>query len=121
MMTTEMKQKPIKFKSQWGTEYDVIFTKNSYANNGRLYVGCYCEDKEYGGYEPYCDVTVNLINNSLPKGNYGFLDTNNGDPKLFAIMEEKGYMEYIEGRYGFSGWCTYPVVKFSDEFIEMIS
>lgn len=114
-----MKQKPIKFMSQWGEEYNVIFTKDTYVNNGRLYVGCLCEDKEYGGYEPYCDVTVN-IDGYLPEGNCAFLDTNNGDPKLFAMMEEKGYMEYVDGWYGSSGWCFYPVVRFSNEFLEMI-
>ena len=119
MMTTE-KQKPIKFKSQWGEEYDIIFEKSSYAKNGRLFVRCLCEDKEYGGYEPYCNVTVNL-KDYLPKGNYAFLDTNNGDPKLFGLMFENGYVEEVDGLVGFSGYCIYPVIKFSDEFIEMIS
>lgn len=111
--------KPIKFKSQWGTEYNIIFIKSNYANNGRLYVGCYFDNEEYGGYEPYCDVTVNL-SNSLPKGNYGFLDTNNGDTKLFDLMFKKGYMKKVNSLIGSSGFCTYPVVKFSDEFLEMI-
>ena len=118
MMTTE-KQKPIKFKSQWGEEYDIIFEKSSYANNGRLFVRCLCEDKEYGGYEPYCNITIN-ISGCLPIGNHAFLDINNGDPNLFRLMFEKGYMEKTEF-VGFSGYCIYPVIKFSDEFIEMIS
>ena len=109
---------PITFKSQWGNEYKIVFRKNNYHNNNRLYVGCMCENEEYGGYELYCDVTVNLAQN-MPDGNYGFLDTNNGDPKLFDMMFEKGWIEDIE-RIGFSGFCTYPLVKFSDEFIKMI-
>lgn len=107
--------KPIKFKSQWGKEYNIIFTKNTYANNGRLYVGCWCEDEEYGGYEPYCDVTVNLIDR-LPEGNYGFLDTNNGDPRLFNLMSENGWIEET-GNVGFSGFCVYPMVEFSEDFL----
>lgn len=120
-MKTGVEQKPIKFKSQWGEEYNIIFRKDTYKNNGRLYVGCLCEDKEYGGYKPYHRaVTVN-IEFPLPEGNYAFLDTNKGDKKLFKLMFKKGYMEEIEGLMGFSGFCTYPVVKFSDEFLEMIS
>ena len=113
-------KKPIKFMSQWGEEYNIIFVKDNYANNNRIYVGCMCEDEEYGGYEPYCSVTVN-IDFPLPEGNFAFLDTNNGDRNLFKLMFDKGYMEEIEGLMGFSGFCAYPVVKFSDEFIEMIS
>lgn len=110
--------KPIKFKSQWGKEYNVIFYKDSYANNGRLYVGCLCEDEEYGGYEPYCNVTVNL-EQKMPNGNFGFLDTNNGDPNLFNLMFENEWMENM-GNFGMSGFCVYPLVKFSDEFLEML-
>ena len=111
--------KPIKFMSQWGTEYDVTFVKKTYANNQRLYVGCLYEDKEYGGYEPYCDVTVNLPDQSLPQGNYAFLDTNNGDSKLFELMQKKGWIKNT-GFIGCSGFCRYPIVRFSDKFIEMI-
>lgn len=110
--------KPVKFKSQWGNEYNVVFYKDNYVDNNRIYIGCMCEDEEYGGYEPYCDVTVNLAQN-MPNGNFGFLDTNNGDPNLFNLMFEKGWIEDI-GIMGASGFCIYPLVKFSDEFLEMI-
>jgi hypothetical protein len=117
-MKGECKMKPIKFKNQWGNEYKVIFYKDNYMDNNRLYIGCMCEDEEYGGYEPYCDVTVNLAQN-MPNGNFGFLDTNNGDPNLFNLMSERGWIEDT-GIMGFSGFCVYPLVKFSDEFLEMI-
>lgn len=110
--------KLIKFTNRWGNEYTVTFYKSNYANNNRLYIGCMCEDKEYGGYEPYCDVTVNL-EQSIPDGNFGFLDTNNGDPNLFDIMYKEGWIDDT-GNVGFSGYCVYPVVRFSDEFLKMI-
>lgn len=109
--------KPIKFKSQWGKVYNIIFCKSRYANNKRLYIGCLCEE-EYGEYEPYCDVTVNLAQR-IPDGNYGFLDTNNADPMLLNLMYAKGWIEDTE-MSGFSGFCIYPLVKFTDEFLEMI-
>lgn len=109
---------PITFTDRWGDEVKVVFYKDNYYDNDRIFIGCMCEDEEYGGYEPYCDVTVNLAQN-MPDGNYGFLDTNNGDPMLFNMMFEKGYIEDT-GRIGFSGFCIYPLVKFSDEFIKMI-
>lgn len=110
--------KPIRFTSQWGNEYKVIFRKSNYANNNRLYIGCLCEDEEYGGYEPYCDVTVNLAQN-MPDGNFGYLDTNNGDQNLFDLMFENGWIEDT-GNFGMSGYCIYPLVKFTDEFLKMI-
>lgn len=114
------KEKLIKFKSQWGDEYNIYFYKDNYADNGRLFIGCMCEDEEYGGFEPYCDVTVNLPYYSTPDGNYGYLDTNNGDRSLFQMMKEKGWIEHTK-IFGVSGFCEYPLVKFTDEFMEMIS
>lgn len=115
----EEEQKLIKFKSQWGTEYNIKFYKSQYASNGRLYIGCMCEDEEYGGFEPYCDVTVNLPQYNWVKGNYGFLDTNNGDPKLFALMRVNDWIVDMD-EFGVSGFCTYPLVKFTDKFMEMV-
>lgn len=110
--------KTFEFKSQWGTEYNVCFHKDAYANNNRIYIGCACEDKEYGGFEPYCDVTVNL-ESYVPEGNYGFLDVNNGDPNLFKLMREKGWIKDTY-KLGFSGFCSYPLVEFSEEFLNKI-
>ena len=106
---------PIKFTSRRdGCQYEIVFCKDSYANNNRLYIGCNCSDGE-----PYCDITVNLTQDNIPEGNYGFLDTNNGERDLFDLMFEKGWMENT-GDFAMSGFCIYPLVKFSDEFLEMI-
>ena len=109
---------PIKFKSQCGNEYDIIFVKETYNNNGRLYIGCWYYDEECGGYLPYCDVTVNLLV-YLPDGNYGFLDVNNGDQKLFELMARKNFFKETD-ICGHSGRCTYPAVEFTEEFLNMI-
>lgn len=108
----------IRITTQWGKEYNIIFKKDRYANNKRLCVSCWCEDEEYGGWEPYCNVTVNL-SDKMPEGNYGFIDSNNADPVIIGLMYSKGWIEETE-RVGFSGYCVYPLVKFTDEFMEMI-
>jgi hypothetical protein len=116
MQTNEIKT--FRFKSQWGTEYNVFFFKSNYMDNNRIYVGCMCENEEYGGYEPYCDVTVNL-DQKMPKGNYGFLDTNNGDRNLFNLMYGNGWIKDT-GMFGFSGFCMYPLVEFTEKFLNEI-
>lgn len=111
--------KPVKFKSQWGKEYNIVFTKSTYANNNRLYIGCLCEDKEYGGYEPYCDVTVNLTRHGVLNENCAFIDTNNADPNLIKLMYAKDWIN-ATGVSGGSGFCMYPMVEFTETFLKMI-
>ena len=110
--------KPITFKNQWDEEYKLIFCKDNYANNNRIYIGCMCEDEIYGGYEPYCNITVNL-DCDMPDGNFGFLDVNNISLNLFDLMYKEGWIKDT-GERGKSGFCVYPLVEFTDEFLEMI-
>ena len=107
---------PIKFKSQWGNEYDIIFVKETYNNNGRLYVGCWYYDEECGGYLPYCDVTVNLVRRGVLTENYGFIDINNADPDLIKLMYSKGWIN----PNGVVAEDGYPMVEFSEEFLKML-
>ena len=110
--------KPIIFTDQWGDKVKVIFYKDNYLDNNRIFIGCMCENEEYGGYDPYCVITVNIAHN-IPDGNYGFLDVDNGDPVLFQLMENRNWIEYT-GRFEPSGFGIYPLVKFSDLFLKMI-
>lgn len=109
----------IRFKNQLGNEYNIMFYKGKYVNNDRIYIVAYSEDEEYGGYNPYCDITINLPQ-SIPNGNYAFLDINDADLKLLNLMSEKGWIEDT-GNFGFSGYCMYPLVRFTDEFLNQIN
>lgn len=78
-----------------------------------------CDDEDFpDSMIPYGDVTVNL-DSSITGENYGFLDTNNCDPKLIKFLTKNGWIEDT----GFivpSGYCVYPIVKFTDEFLNEI-
>ena len=116
-MTTK-ETKVFEFTNQWGNKHKVSFYKSNYMDNNRIYVGYMCDDEDYDCMVPWGDVTVNLSQN-MPEGNYGFLDTNNGDPKLFDLMFKNGWIKDT-GRLGFSGFCVYPLVEFTEEFLNEI-
>ena len=109
----------IRFKDKYETEYNIVFYKGRYMRGNGIYVCAYCEDEEYGGYSPYCDITINLMK-PIQDGNYAFLDTNNADLELIDLMVEKGWIEKT-GYFDFSGYCSYPLVKFTDEFLNEIN
>ena len=103
------------FKSLFGHEYKIKFTKGKYLNNKRLYIGCLCWDED-GYWVPYGDVTKNLnafIGDNVEKNAY--LDENNY-PDLIQFMREKGFFKDTGILYP-SGWSFYPLVKFTDEFL----
>lgn len=108
----------VKFISQCGDEHEIIFVKGEYADSDRLYVGCWCKDEEQCGYEQFCDITVNIAQD-IPNNNYAFLDINNGEPGLFKLMHEKEWIKNT-GAIGYSDSCNYPLVKFTEVFLQML-
>lgn len=97
-----------------GETYKARFEKSEYANNGNLYIGVATWDEEYEYWEPWCDLTVNL-GVSLP-GNEAYLDTNNCAPEIIQCLMDKGYA-VDTGMVKYSGFCTYPLVRFTEEFL----
>lgn len=108
------------FKDQWDETFKIAFYRSKYESNGRVYVGCMCQQDEENPdfWETYCDITANLPD-SIPDESYAFLDANNGDKLVFKFMEEQGWMTQT-GLICSSGFCNYPLVKFSDEFLNKI-
>ena len=102
-----------KFKSRYGTEYEIAFERTGYVYGG-LAVEAYDKDEEYG-WEPYGTLTVNL--GGFCPTNQAYLDTNNL-PDLAEFVLDMGWAEVINE--GQSGWCTYPLVEFTDEFLNEI-
>ena len=104
------------FKSCFGVDTTVVFKKGAYLNNGNLYVGAYSVDED-GYFEPYCNVTVNF-EEKLEAG-MAYIDTNNADSGLLKAMLEAGHMVYMFKDRN-SGFCTYPMFCFSEEFLDSI-
>ena len=90
--------------SFYGENYKVYPYVSKY-RNGRLAILLMGTDGE-----PFADLTVNLVDEPCPSG-CAYLDTNN-----FPQGEEfvrKNRLAEFTGMYGRSGFCTYPLYKFS--------
>lgn len=101
----------------------VVFIKDRYAAGNSLYIGMlskeqYGEGKDECYYEPYADVTVNILGEDI-EGRQAFLDTNNM-PGIDRFLLSIGAGKPV-GRLGFSGYCAYPLFEFSEEFINSLS
>lgn len=103
--------------NMWGEDHALQFIKRNYFN-GNLAVQVMSEDEEYSGWEPWCSLTVNLPGVMLNK-NEAFLDTNNCSKEIIDWIFKNKYAKKIGQRQ--SGFCTYPLVEFSNVFMENIA
>ena len=87
-----------------------------YQENNNLYVGLAYLDPEYGK-QPYADVTVNV--GRLPYL-HAAIDTNNNGEKIVDFLTENGFGALTD-QVMLSGYCEYPVFKFSEEALGKIS
>ena len=99
----------------FGKTYSLRLRKEQYTYNDNMAVLADCES-EYGGWEPFANVTVNL-DEKLPDG-YGYVDTNNFRGVLEWIEENN--IGTFTGIYRQSGFCKYPLVKFNEEVFENV-
>lgn len=102
--------------NMWNEDHALQFVKQQYLN-GNLAIEVLSEDEEYGGWEPWCWLTVNLPGFSI-KENEAFLDTNNCSKEIIDWIFKNNYAKQIGGKC--SGFCMYPLVEFSKEFMECI-
>ena len=84
---------------------DCVLMSDRYSNNNHIAIEIYSIEEG-----PFADITVNLPETSKYPENYGFVDTNNF-PGATRVIEELGIGEFT-GRFGFSGFCTYPLYAF---------
>ena len=104
--------KSFQFKSRHGKTYEIRFVKTRYTYDGSLAVQVECFDSGFNCFMPYGNLTVNLDCGNL--GCSAFLDSNNS-PDLCDFVIANGWAkEYGQKR---SGFCTYPLVIFSDKFL----
>ena len=90
--------------------YQVEVTVHTYQDNGNLYVGLNYYDEELDGMFPFGHITVNTGNK------LGYLeaaiDVNNMGEDVVAFIVDNGLAEN-KGTVVHSGFCIYPVYKFS--------
>ena len=110
-----MAMRSFAFKQQWGGECEIRFVKTSYVQDGTLAITVLSRERNSKFWEPYAKRTVNLC---LPlDGNEAYIDEINV-PDLCGFVIEKGWARNVGS--GKSGWCTYPKVEFTDEFLREI-
>ena len=112
--------------NSYGTEYELEFRKGKYSN-GRLAIQVMCKESEDEWFEPFCRLTVNLPDiilssdgsKELPS-NMAFLDSNNCPADLVMKIIEEGYMTMTRTSAQ-SGFCTYPLVKFNEDWLNSLA
>lgn len=103
--------KTYQYTNRWGRTIEAYFAKSAYAMDNSLAIVMY--GNEDGYWEPYATVTVNL---QYPVDkNVAFVDENNL-PGIGKWLEENGIAEPT-GIVRQSGYCTYPLYRFTDEFL----
>ena len=93
------------FESRWGLQRGCTLSIGRYANNNHIAISVWCEDG------PYANMTVNMNSTSLWPDFYGFVDVNNFPEAEYLIRKLK-IGKPVEGEFGISGMCEYPLYRF---------
>lgn len=101
----------------YGEKHRARFFESKYMNNKTLYVGVLTWDEECQYWESWGDLTVNLPGTTSLDEREAFLDTNNCSKDLIVQLKKAGYIKET-GITRKSGFCTYPLVEFSEEFMK---
>lgn len=113
-----MAAKTYDYTSPWGKTYKLHFSRGTYAHGGGIAIQAWCEE-EGGWLEPYANVTVNLPDARLSGKRCAFADTNDNE-HLIAWMRNQNMLVETGLRMP-SGYCVYPEVCFTEEFLEQCS
>lgn len=103
--------KEYKYNSGFRT-YRIRLRKTAYASNGNLAVTMENYEDEFGCWEPYAALTVNLV--PLPESDLACIDVNNLNccgGNIEAFLTDNKIAE-ATGTVIPSGWCEYPLFKF---------
>ena len=105
----------------FGRTHKIELMKGNYQSNGTLAIRM-VEVFDDGHKESWSILTVNIqdsdwVANSV---NLAFVDTNNNGSDIIHWLEENdiAYSVGIEGR---SGWCSYPLVRFTENALKNMS
>ena len=102
-------------KSHWNdTVYTIVLRKTYYANNNALAIVAL--DLSEGYEQPYATLTVNLPESDYLEWNEAYIDTNNLGEEISQWLEENN-IAYDLGLKARSGYCEYPLFRFTDTFL----
>ena len=106
--------------SRHGIEYQITLELSHYTMNDSYAVEMYCFDPDLGCWGiPYANLTVNIENFDDP--NMVCIDTNNLGDKIVQWAIDNGIIENNIIGYTQSGFCQYPIVRLTDEFLQAYS
>ena len=97
----------LKLETNYGETLNVWFHLATYCNNNRQYIGLNSENTDYEVPFPesYCDITVNLPDETPDEGCV-FID-DSLMPEIGKWLQDNGFGEPT-GYYGMSGHAVYP-------------
>ena len=105
--------KVYELKTSYG-KYHITLKKGTYLSNGSLYVRMVettPKGKKIKNY--FDDLTVNLMFSNANE-NKQYIDTNSLGNDILKWLKDNGIAKPT-GEYGHSGFCTYPLYKFTKE------
>ena len=103
-------QKLFSFPDPWKKNKTLVgffkFSHYWYKHNTAVQIFAKEKDSEEDFFEPYCFVSVNLVQVNPQSDSCIFVDTNNC-PWLEDFLQSKGF-GLPTGRFATSGYCNYP-------------
>lgn len=103
----------------YGTKYNVVLGRANYVSNGTLAVLMFISTPKGKIKEDFGDLTQNIGDSDIYANdkNMQFIDTNNLPSDIVNWLVNSGIAEET-GINGFSGYCTYPLVKFTQQALD---
>lgn len=104
----------------YGTNLNVVLGKGNYANNGTLAILVYECTPKGKIKDIFADLTRNISDSGLlASKTEQFVDTNNLGNEIIKWLEENHIAEDT-GVVGYSGFCSYPLVEFTQEALDQM-
>lgn len=105
----------------YGKTHNITLRKGTYVNNGTLAIAM-VKISRNGSEEPWSVLTVNIDeSNFFADGDeLAFVDTNNNGGEIIDWLE-KNDIAHLVGVKGYSPWCEYPLVQFTESALSQMS
>ena len=104
----------------YGTNYNIVLGKANYVNNGTLAVLMFVSTPKGKIKEDFGDLTQNIDDSDIFANakDSQFIDTNNLPSDIIKWLEDNDIAYEENGIYGHSGYCVYPLVKFTQQALD---